>query len=124
MKIHLLSCLLLVAAGNLAQAAECVYPREPKNTPNGLTATNDEMVAGMKLVKEYNAKVTEYLACLDTQMQEALTSAGPDATAEAVGKIKSINAQRHNAAIEALESHAARFNEEVRAFKTRDKDKS
>ena len=39
MKIHLLSCLLLAGACNLALAADCVYPREPKGTPNGLTAT-------------------------------------------------------------------------------------
>ena len=123
MRIHLLSCLLLAGAWNLAQAAECVYPREPKNTPNGLTATQEEMVAGMNAVKEYNAKVTEYLACLDERMKADIASAGPEASTAAIEQIKSINAKKHNAAIEALESHAARFNEEVRTFRSRDKDK-
>jgi hypothetical protein len=124
MKIHLLSCLLLAGASNLALAADCVYPREPKGTPNGLTATQEEMVAGMNAVKEYNAKVTEYLACLDDRMKADIASAGPEAPSSAIEQIKAINAKKHNAALEALEAHAARFNEEVRAFKSRDKEKS
>jgi hypothetical protein len=124
MKIHLLSCLLLAGICNLAHAADCVYPRPPTKTPNGLTATQEEMVAGMAAVKEYNAKVTEYLACLDEGMKVAITNAGPEAPADMIERIKANNAKKHNAAIEALEAHAAQFNEQVRTFKSRDKDKS
>jgi len=124
MKIGLLSCLLLACVCSLAQAAECVYPREPASVPNGKTATKDEMVAGMTAVKEYNNQMTTYLACLDQQMNVAISNAGPEASAELIQKIKDNNVKKHNDAVATLESHAARFNEEVRAFKSRDKEKS
>ena len=50
-----------------------------------------------------------------------IEAAGPDAPAEQVEQIKAIHTKRHNAAVEALEQHAARFNEQVKAFKSRDK---
>jgi hypothetical protein len=123
MKIALLPSLLLAIAGSVAHA-ECVYPRSPANVPDGRTATSEQMLTGMKEVKEYNELVTAYLACLDEKMNEDITQAGPEATPEVLAQIKAINAKRHNAAIEALESHAARFNEQVRTFKNRDKEKS
>jgi hypothetical protein len=109
--------LLLVGAAN----AECTYPREPANTPDGATATQDQMVEGMKAVKEYNGAVTAYLSCLDQEMNARVEAAGPDAPAEQIEQIKAIHTKRHNAAVEALEQHAARFNEQVKAFKTREK---
>ena len=101
--------------------AECTYPKEPANTPDGATATQDEMVAGMKAVKEYNGLVTAYLSCLQQEMDARVEAAGPDAPAEQIEQIKAIHTKRHNAAVEALEQHAARFNEQVKTFKSRDK---
>jgi len=109
--------LLLVGAAN----AECTYPKEPANTPDGATATQDQMVEGMKAVKEYNGAVTAYLSCLDQEMATRVEAAGPDAPAEQIEQIKAIHTKRHNAAVEALEQHAARFNEQVKAFKSREK---
>jgi hypothetical protein len=109
--------LLLAGAAN----AECTYPKEPANTPDGATATQDQMVEGMKAVKEYNGAVTAYLSCLEQEMATRIEAAGPDAPAEQIEQIKAIHTKRHNAAVEALEQHAARFNEQVKAFKTREK---
>ena len=114
-----LALLVLIATG--AASAECVYPKAPANTPDGATATQDEMVAGMKVVKEYNAQVTTYLSCLETEMNTRVEAAGPDAPADQIEQIKAIHTKRHNAAVEELEAYAARFNEQVKAFKTRDK---
>lgn len=111
--------LLMVGAAN----AECTYPKEPSNTPDGATATQDQMVEGMKAVKEYNNQVTEYLSCLEQEMNARVEAAGPDAPAEQIEQIKAIHTKRHNAAVEALEQQAARFNEQVKVFKARDKDK-
>jgi hypothetical protein len=122
MKIRIAAALVL--AGMLTSsiaAAECVYPRAPASIPDGKTATEEEMVAGMRAVKDYNAQVTAYLNCLDMQMQTDITNAGTDAPPEKIEQIKAINAKRHNAAVEELESHAARFNEQVKVYKTRDK---
>jgi hypothetical protein len=109
--------LLLAGAAN----AECTYPKEPANTPDGATATQDQMVEGMKAVKEYNGAVTAYLSCLEQEMATRIETAGPDAPAEQIEQIKAIHTKRHNAAVEALEQHAARFNEQVKAFKSREK---
>ena len=82
------------------------------------------MVTGMKTIKEYNSAVTEYLNCLESEMNTRIEAAGPDAPAEQVEQIKAIHTKRHNAAVEELESHAARFNEQVKVYKARDnKDK-
>ena len=111
--------LLMAAAAN----AECTYPKEPANTPDGATATQDQMVEGMKAVKEYNTQVTNYLSCLEQEMNARVEAAGPDAPADQIEQIKAIHNKRHNAAVDALEQQAARFNEQVKVFKARDKDK-
>ena len=89
--------------------------------PDGLTATQEEMVAGMQAVKAYNEQVTAYLECLEKEMNERVQAAGPDAPPEKIEQIKAIHSKRHNAAVEELEAHAARFNEQVRVYKNRDK---
>src|SRR5690606_24765343 len=122
MKNQIAAALLL--AGMLTSsiaAAECVYPKAPASVPDGKTATEEEMLAGMRAVKEYNAQVTAYLSCLDMQMQTDISNAGADASPETISQIKAINAKRHNAAVEELEAHAARFNEQVKAYKAREK---
>jgi len=124
MKIRI--ALALAAAGSMSAGfahAECVYPKAPAKIPDGKTATEEEMVSGMRAVKEYNSQVTAYLNCLDLQMQTDISAAGAEAPPETVAQIKAINAKRHNAAVEELEQHAARFNEQVKVYKSRDKEK-
>jgi hypothetical protein len=113
-----------VLAGLLAVAAahaECSYPKSPAGLPDGSTATQDEMVTGMKAIKEYNAQVSVYLECLETEMNTRIEAAGPDAPADQLEQIKAIHTKRHNAAVEELESTAARFNEQVKTYKAREK---
>lgn len=113
-----------VLAGLLAVAAahaECPYPKSPAGLPDGATATQDEMVTGMKAIKDYNAQVTVYLECLETEMNTSIEAAGPDAPADQLEQIKAIHTKRHNAAVEELESTAARFNEQVKTYKAREK---
>lgn len=122
MTIRIVSGLMLaglLAAG--AANADCVYPKAPASTPDGATATQEEMVSGMKAVKEYNAQVTEYLECLETEMATRIEAAGADAPADQVEQIKAIHNKRHNAAVEELEAHATRFNEQVKTYKEREK---
>jgi hypothetical protein len=113
--------LMLVSFLAGAAQAECVYPKSPTNLPDGATATQDEMVAGMKTVKEYNEQVNTYLTCLETEMNTRIEAAGTDAPADQIEQIKAIHTKRHNAAVEELEASAARFNEQVKVFKSREK---
>ena len=114
-----LAGLLVIATAS----ADCTYPKAPTGLPDGATATQDEMVEGMKTIKEYNNQVTTYLNCLETEMNARIEAAGPDAPADQVEQIKAIHTKRHNAAVEELESNASRFNEQVKVYKARDKDK-
>lgn len=116
-------CVVALAGALVAGAAgaECVYPKAPTNTPDGATATKEEMVEGMKAMKTYNEEVTAYLSCLEMEMNSRIEAVGADAPPDQVSQIKAIHTKRHNAAIDELEAHAARFNEEVKTFKERDK---
>lgn len=95
-----------------AAHAACTYPQEV-TLPDGATASKEEMVASQKSVKEYMAAVEAYLACLDEE-EKAL---GDAVTPEQ----RQIHAKRHNAAVDAMNELAARFNEQVRAFKAQSK---
>jgi hypothetical protein len=122
MSIRVFCGLLLTGLlGAAAADAECIYPKAPGSIPDGATATQDEMVAGMKAIKEYNAQVTAYLSCLEMEMNSRIEAAGPDAPPEQVEQIRAIHSKRHNAAVEELEGHAALFNEQVKTFKAREK---
>lgn len=120
MKILLGFALTGLLGAGFAQAA-CIYPKAPASIPDGATATEQEMLDGMKAVKEYNSQVTAYLSCLDMEVAARIDSAGADAPADQVAQIRAIAAKRHNAAVEELEAHAARFNEQVKTFKARSK---
>jgi len=109
---------LLGAAG---ANAECLYPKAPDNSPNGATATEEEMIEGMKAIKAYNGEVTAYLSCLEMEMNARIEAAGSDASKSQIASIRAIHSKRHNAAVEELEAHAARFNEQVQAYKARPK---
>jgi hypothetical protein len=117
------SLLLAALAGFVALGAqaECVYPAAPSQLPDGKTATEPEMVEGMKAVKAYDKAVNDYLACLDTEKQAKLDSMGADAPKEQIQQINAIHSKKYNAAVQELEQRAANFNEQVRAFKGRNK---
>ena len=122
MKIQFLASLTLVGLLSAGLAnAECLYPKAPASIPDGATATEQEMIDGMKAVKDYNNQVTAYLSCLDMEMQARIDAAGAEAPADQIAQIKAIQAKRHNAAVEELESHASRFNEQVKVYKARSK---
>jgi hypothetical protein len=101
--------------------ADCTYPPAPASLPDGKTASEAEMVEGMKSVKAYDKAVNEYLACLDTEKQAQLESMGPDAPKEQIQQINAIHSKKYNAAVQELEQRAANFNEQVRTFKNRGK---
>jgi hypothetical protein len=88
--------------------AECSYPREV-SIPDGATASNDDMVKGQTLVKQYMAEMEGYLDCLDQEEATIPEKQTPEA--------KQLHLQRHNAAVDAMEAMAAKFNEQIRAYK-------
>src|ERR1700733_5370130 len=98
-----MACTVALAAG--AAYADCPYPAAPAKIPDGATATLEEMLAGQKAVKEDIAKAGDQLK--------------PQQKAD----MQKIEAQKHNAAVDQLQSVADRFNEQIKVFKARTADK-
>lgn len=120
-RLSLASLLLGSMLASAAQAqVDCAYPRAPTSMPDGVSATQQEMLDAMQAVKTYNDAVSAYLACIEQALNERLANPG-EVSPEQLEQLKAIHTKRHNAAVDALEDHAARFNEQVKLFKERDK---
>ncbi|MCC7328637.1 MAG: hypothetical protein IT484_00610 [Gammaproteobacteria bacterium] len=107
---RLASVLLGALAAAMLQpaGAACEYPGEI-SIPGGASATEAQMQAANQAVRQYMAAVESYLACLDEE-EKALGASVTD-------EQKKVHIQRHNAAVDALNAVAARYNEQVQAFK-------
>ncbi|HXY76173.1 MAG TPA: hypothetical protein VEH54_04635 [Steroidobacteraceae bacterium] len=99
--------------------ADCQYPPAPTKLPDGATATLDEMLAGQKEVKAYDKAINEYVGCIDKELDDQITKAGDTLKPQQILDMKKVEAQKHNAAIDQLQSVADRFNEQVKAYKAR-----
>jgi hypothetical protein len=119
------SLLALTATAALAAGAayaDCPYPATPDKLPDGASATLQDMLAGQKAVAEYNKAVNEYVSCIDKEVDEAITKAGDKIKPEQKADMQRVETQKHNAAIDQLQSVADRFNEQVKVFKARSAD--
>jgi hypothetical protein len=77
--------------------------------PDGSTSSRDQMLAAQAQVKAYQAAMTEFLACIDSEL-DAQGEQAPD-------EFKSLMVSRHNAAVAEMEGVAAAFNDQLRAFR-------
>jgi len=117
MKALLAFAATMLAAG--AAYADCPYPAAPDKLPDGATAALPDMLAGQKSVNEYNKAVNDYLACIDQELDESIAKAGDKLKPEQKADMQRVVTQKHNAAIEQLQSVADRFNEQVKVFKAK-----
>jgi hypothetical protein len=88
-----LACLI-----SLQAHADCVEPKAAPTVPDGATASREDMVSAMTLLKSYDSATKEYIACL-----------------EKVGG----NPTKQAAASERVQKIADKFNGELRTFKKR-----
>ena len=105
-----------------AAYADCPYPAAPDKLPDGATATLQDMLAGQKAVGEYNKSVNDYVACIDKELEDSLAKAGDKIKPEQKADMQRVETQKHNAAIDQLQSVADRFNEQVKVFKAKSAD--
>lgn len=112
-----LAAIAALAAG--AAHADCPYPAAPDKLPDGATATLQDMLAGQKAVGEYNKAITDYTSCIDKEVDDAIAKGGDKLKPEQKADMQRIATQKHNAAIDQLQSVAARFNEQVKVFKAK-----
>jgi hypothetical protein len=81
------------------------------------------MVAGQKTVKDYDKSIKEYVDCIDKEVDDKIAKAGDKLKPEQKADMQKVEAQKHNAAIDQLQSVADRFNEQVKVFKAKSADK-
>jgi hypothetical protein len=104
--------------------AACTYPTAPDAIPDGNTATLEQMVAAQKAVKQFDQEIGAYTACLKLESDTALAQVDQsqdDAKKkdEQKKELERMQVQKHNAAVEADEALAARFNEQLKVFKAK-----
>ena len=117
----LYSAALLIAALATGPAwGACTYPTAPGTMPDGNTATRDEMVAAKKQVTEFDKLITAYTECLKLENDSALAQSA-ELSADQKKEMTRMLDQKHNAAVEAAESVATRFNEQLKVFNAKSK---
>jgi hypothetical protein len=105
----LTSCLAAaIASGYGFAAAACENPAAV-SIPDGKASTMDQMLAAQAQVKAYQAAMTEFLACIDSEL-EAQGEQAPE-------EFKSLMVSRHNAAVAEMEGVAAAFNDQIKAYR-------
>lgn len=102
--------------------ADCPYPAAPDKLPDGASATLQDMLAGQKAVADYNKAVNDYVACIDKELEDAITKAGDKIKPEQKADMQRVETQKHNAAIDKLQTVADRFNEQVKVYKAKSAD--
>jgi hypothetical protein len=120
--LYSLAAVAALASGH-AYAA-CTYPTAPDQIPDGNTATLEQMVAAQKAVREFDQAIGAYTACLKLESDAALAQVDQgqeDAKKKEEQKkeLERVQVQKHNAAVEADEALAARFNEQLKVFKAK-----
>jgi hypothetical protein len=123
MKMLLATAAVALLAAGTAHA-DCPYPAAPDKLPDGATATLDEMMAGQKTVNAYNKAVNDYVSCIDKQLDDDIAKQGDKLKPQQKTEMQRVEAQKHNAAIDQLQSIADRFNEQVKVYKARTSKKS
>lgn len=129
-----MKALMAIAAAAVLSAgtayADCSYPTPPDHIPDGNTATLQDMVEAQKAVKEYDKAINAYVNCIKLERDDALgkvAKPGETPTPEqkkAMEDMERVEVQKHNAAIDQLQSVADRFNEQVKVYKSKNSDKS
>jgi hypothetical protein len=103
--------------------ADCPYPAAPDKIPDGATATLEEMIAGQKAVQAYEKAINDYNTCIDKALDDQIAKQGDQLKPQQKAELQRMEAQKHNAAVDQLQSVADRFNEQVKIYKARNADK-
>jgi formiminotetrahydrofolate cyclodeaminase len=100
--------------------AACSYPKAPDKIPDGQTATLEDMLATQKLVKQFDADISAYQTCLETEHNESLAKE-PNLSEEQKAERQKILAQKQNAAADDAQAVATRFNDQVKVYQKKNK---
>jgi len=110
---------LALAGGTVYAASSCTNPTAPKNIPRGDKATFEEMVAAQKAIKEYDAAINAYNACLQAESDAEVAQLEQKEGDAKKKKLTDALNKKQDAALDADKALAARFNEQLRIFKAK-----
>jgi hypothetical protein len=116
---------LAFALGSAAHSqATCTYPTAPDAPPDGNTATKEQMIAAKHSFDHYNSDMNAYLDCITLEMDSAVpkdtSKLSADEKKKADEHVKVLT-QKHNAAVDELQANVGRFNEQLKAYKAKNK---
>jgi len=109
---------LALVFGSAVSNAECITPEVP-SLPAGDSASMEQMIAGQKAVKTFQAANLEYMSCLEKAFTEAaavVKDSTGDAQAAAQAEYDTAESAYNNA-VTKEEELAGQFNSAIRAFK-------
>ncbi len=119
----LATCAAAAFAAPLAHA-DCTYPKSPDAAPDGNSATLEQMVAAKKDFDLYNGDMNKYLDCIKLEMDAATPADPTKLTPEEKKKAdeqQKMLVQKNNAAVDELQAVVAKFNEQLKIFKAKNK---
>jgi predicted dinucleotide-binding enzyme len=110
--------LALAIAATPALAQDCEQPETP-SIPDGATSAMEDMLAGQKAVKAFQAANIDYLACVEKAMAAAETAAKDAGNDDKAAAQKSYTdlLETYNAAVSTEEEVAGQFNTAIREYK-------
>jgi hypothetical protein len=97
----------------------CVAPTRPANAPDGATATLMQMQASQAATKAFDAATDAYQKCLSTAAETFLRQYGRGMSQANLQTVDALHTRINNAAVDADQSVADRFNQQLRIFKAR-----
>lgn len=106
----------LTLASAVSFADDCATPAPP-TLPDGSTATKEQMLAGQKSIKDYQAANALYRTCLEPKISAAeVAAAGDSPGPELLATLKTLN-DDYNASVTKEEELATGFNAELKKYK-------
>jgi len=108
----------LLASLFAAQVIACEYPSRVE-IPNGNAASKEQMIEGQTKVKQYVATMEAYLDCLLEEEKNARNGMD-DLSPEDEQLREDMLNKKYNAAVDEMEKVAARFNDEVQAYRNKE----
>ena len=121
--LYPITLILALATGNAY--AECQSPAAPQKIPRGKSAGLEQMAASQKAVKDFDTATNDYVSCLQLESDAEIakleqSETDPKKKEERKKRLVRDVVKKQNAAIDADKALAARFNEQLRAFKAKD----
>jgi len=111
-----ISLALVAALAAGSTNAACTYPKAPEKIPDGNTATLEQMIAAQRGVKQFDADITAYQNCLESEFNDAMSKEA-SLTEEQKKERRKIVDQKMNAAVDEAQGLADRLNAQIRVYK-------